>query len=295
MKRCLAILLPALVAGGAGCATLNEIGKQIGNTKVQYKMKNGEKIEGTLLQTEDGTSLVQLKYGAVTVTSGDVESHRELGPAEDAPAGAERLTPYTRALRLMVQQPWGASLLQVPATLVGTGSLKNVPYTSFRAGNFEINVYGDPDAPAGLEVGVYGSVHSGLARRTCLNAMKALLTDRDDHAMLDKLDLEGAEKSRAGLTFEVTPSTAPDAFGGWWVSVYDKAAMKQQEASDRELALITVPRSQIKAAPAPSVTAWKPHELRLSRPEEQVPADQGRVYLRGIHRKNGAYQTSKSI
>lgn len=290
MKRPLAILLPMLALG---CQSLAEIAPMIGHTKIKYKMRNGETIEGTLLPSEEGQPLVQIKYGAVTLTAGDIESSQELGHDVIAPAGTERLATFARALRLMAEHRWGTTLLPIPATVVGTGPLANVPYSSLRAGNYEFNVYGDPDAPAGLEVGVYGNVHSQAARRLCVAALKRVLNDPADQAMLDALPAEGQTKERAGLTFEVTPPTAPDAYGGWWISVYDKKAVLRQRATAQELAQITIPRSQIKAVPAPSVTSWKPHELRLSRPEDHVPADQGRVYLRGIHRKNGVYAHAK--
>ncbi len=292
MIRRLAILLPALALG---CNNLGGLAPMLGNTKISYTLKNGEKVEGTLLQSEEGQSLVQLRYGAVTVTTGDIASSQILGEDAAVPAGPGRFATLARALRVMAEQPWGSSLLQVPATLVSAGTLRNVPYASLRAGNFEVNVYGDPDAPAGLEVGVYGSVHSAISRRVCLAALKRALADPADQAFLDGLPLDGGKKARAGLTFEVTPPTAPDAFGGWWISVYDEKALDQQRASDAELAVITIPRSRIKTAPTPSVTAWKPHELRLSRPEEMQPGDPGRVYLRGIHRKNGAYVAAKPL
>ena len=287
MKRGLMILPLALALG---CGT---IAKAIGNTKVEYTMKNGEKIEGTLLSGDDGASLVQLKYGAVTLTAGDIASAQELGPAPVPSPGGGRLTTFAHALHLMAEQPWGTSLLQIPATVVANGTLMNVPYSSLRAGNFEFNVYGDPDAPAGLEIGLYGNVNSQVARRLCVAALKRVLNDPADRAMLDDLPREGTTRERAGLTFEVTPPTAPDAFGGWWITVYDKKAVQQQRATDQELARITMPRSQISTSPAPSVTSWKPHELRLSRPEDH--GDQGRVYVRGIHRKNGVYVPSKSV
>jgi hypothetical protein len=275
-------LLPLALAG---CSALPPM-------KFEYTTKSGEKIEGTVLHKDDGQSLVQLKYGAVTLTAGDVAAARELGPDPTPPAGDVRLATLARALRLVAAQPWGDQLLQVPATVVRDGTLKNVPYVSLRAGHFEFNVYGDPDAPAGLEIGVYGTVHSSTARRLCLAALKSVLNHPEDRAMIDALPLEGGQKSRAGLVFEVTPPTAPDAFGGWWISVFDQKAVDTQRASDREIALITIPRSQIKVSDVPSVTAWKPHELRLARPEE---TGDGRVYLRGVHRKDGGYVIPRPV
>jgi hypothetical protein len=287
MARVLACLASLVTLG---CQSLVDFAPLLGDLKVSYTMKNGELVEGTLLQSEEGQSLVQIQYGAVMLSAGDIESTTRLGREAASDPGAGRLATLATALRVMAKQPLGTALLPVPATVVTTGPLRNVPYSSLRAGNFEFNVYGDPESPAGVEIGVYGTVNSLVAKRLCLAALKQVLSDPADRKMLDALSLDGsATKQRAGLTFEVTPPTAPDAFGGWWLSVYDDGSLEQQRATDRELRAITIPRSQIKTAETPSVTAWKPHELRLSRPEELMQGDRARVYLRGIHRRDGEY------
>lgn len=50
-------------------------------------------------------------------------------------------------------QPWGSDLKQIPATVIEVGELASVPYLSFVGGDVELNVYGDPAKPAGIEVG----------------------------------------------------------------------------------------------------------------------------------------------
>src|SRR5687768_9260968 len=48
---------------------------------------------------------------------------------------------------------------QIPATVVDVGQLKFIPYLSFRVGeDRELNVYGDPAAPACVEIGLYRSL-----------------------------------------------------------------------------------------------------------------------------------------
>ena len=49
------------------------------------------------------------------------------------------------------------SLVEIPATVIDVGDFKNVPYKSFRVNNeVELNIYGDPENPAGVELGIYG-------------------------------------------------------------------------------------------------------------------------------------------
>ncbi len=49
------------------------------------------------------------------------------------------------------------SLVEIPATVIDVRDFKNVPYKSFRVNNdIELNIYGDPENPAGVELGIYG-------------------------------------------------------------------------------------------------------------------------------------------
>jgi len=301
-RRATPCIVAGLVLSALGCQVMDQMAEKLGNVKVSMKLKNGETIEGTLLKEGEGGSLVQIKYGTVTVSTGDVASVEKKGDAPEALPGAGRLAKWDRCVH-MIAGRLGALPAQIPATVIDRGIMKNVPYLSHRAGEYEFNVYGDPDQPAGLEVGLYSPDPSDAARKHCLATMLTVLNDAADRNFLMTLSLLEAKETRAGLTFEVTPPTAHDAYGGWWISIYDDRALQRQRASDRELAQISVTRGQVKTAagsPEPaahgngagaplSVLRWKEHELRLARPASSGPADQSRVYLRGVHRKNGVY------
>lgn len=63
-----------------------------------------------------------------------------------------------------------AGLVQIPATVIDKGVLRNVPYKSYRAGDYEVNVYGDPDQPARVEIGVYRSLLTSQdAKHNCVD------------------------------------------------------------------------------------------------------------------------------
>ena len=48
------------------------------------------------------------------------------------------------------------SLVEIPATVIDVADFKNVPYKSFRVNeDVELNIYGDPENPAGVELGIY--------------------------------------------------------------------------------------------------------------------------------------------
>jgi hypothetical protein len=180
-----------------------------------------------------------------------------------------RIPDFRTTIFLLSQQPWATNLEQIPATVIDKGILRNVPYISFRCGtDYEVNVYGDLDHPAGIEVGVYRKlIEDRSARANCLGFVASLLRDADEET-LRGLGMQQGLKARNGLTFEITPPTAEDAYNGWWVSVYDEVRLNSSRASEKELGQISVPKVAAlreKAADA-SADVWSAKELALARP-----------------------------
>ena len=159
-----------------------------------------------------------------------------------APAAppAPRLPSAQAVLAKLRATELGKGLEQIPATVIEQGVLRRVPYLSHRAGDVEVNVYGDPDAPVCVEIGLPGA---DLARRAaCRDALADLLPEAADRAALSGLDLAKGKTTRSGLSLEITPETAVDAFGMWWASAYDSAAIEAARASDGELKDLSQPR-----------------------------------------------------
>jgi hypothetical protein len=279
-----------ILLGAGGCETMKELAEATGRTKISMTLKNGKKIEGTLLQDQDGKSLVQVSYGSVTVSSGEVVKVEKTGVASAPTAGEGRLSRWDHCLHIIAERPWSKQLAQVPATVIDFGVLKNVPYLSHRSGDFEMNVYGDPDRPAGLEMGIYRGGGTPAQRQACLETMCLLLKEGSDReALLSVSGLDRALVRRNGLVFEVTPPTEKDSYGGWWISIYDETALAEQRASEKELMTITLTPSQLKR-PA-GLHPWQEHDLKMARPAPSE-AQEPRVYKRGVFRKNGTYVVS---
>ena len=184
-----------------------------------------------------------------------------------APAAAPSLPPAEAALRQLRATELGKGLQQISATVVDQGPLRLVPYLSYRAGEVEFNAYGDPDQPACLEIGLFGPADPA-GRTAVREALAALLQDADDRVALRSLDLAGGKVARGRLTLEVTPETAPDAYGGWWVSAYDARALDAARASDGEMKDLSTPPDK---------------EVRSKRPGKSI-------YPRTFRRVNGLYR-----
>jgi hypothetical protein len=172
------------------------------------------------------------------------------------------------ALRQLQATAVGKNLEQISATVVDQGPLRLVPYLSYRAGDVEFNAYGDPDQPACLEIGIFGPADPAN-RAAIREALAGLLPDPADRDAVRALNPAGGKTTRGRLTLEITPETAPDAYGGWWVSVYDVRALDAARASDGEMKDLAKPSGQ---------------EVKSRRTGRSV-------YPRSYRRLNGLYRT----
>src|SRR5574342_12803 len=188
----------ALLVGLAGCGSTNSLTDLLNNTKVSIKLKNGEKIEGKVLQNAEGQSTVALSYGTVTVSSGEVESVESSAPAPEATPGIGRLSKWDRCLEVLVESRQnGPEVVPVAATVIDKGEFRNVPYQSHRSGDGEFDIYGDPDDPACLEIGIYQRSPSLEARKECLRTMLSMLNDPKDRETLKSESLDEGKIDRA--------------------------------------------------------------------------------------------------
>jgi hypothetical protein len=139
------------------------------------------------------------------------------------------------------------SLKQIPATLIDNGYLKNVPYLSFRINEYiEMNVYGKPDNPAAIEFGMYGRLSSSDKLRRALRSFLAgFLSSRSEVGAIYSIPFSGGEKSAGDFRIRVTPSSAPDAYGAWWISLYNPKALAAARVSDAEYVKATLPPDQV--------------------------------------------------
>jgi len=279
-------------------------------------LENGGTLEGVVLKETPSSVVVRLKYATVTLDRSEITSIEKKALDEPAAPAPARLARWDRAIERVASRPWAGELRQIPATVIDTGILKHVPYMSHKSGLYEFNIYGDPDRPAGLEIGVYRDLlKDDAAKKECVEVMASLLGYPGDAEVLRSLNPARDKKEREGLTFEVTPETAEDAYGGWWVSVYDVKELDAARATEEELKQITVDEEDLKKEeeeekkkapprteprkPAPTTTKarpqeviyiWRAPDLKHARPVPRVQKHGGRrVYIRGIHRKGGVY------
>jgi len=258
-------------------------------------LRDGAVVHGLIIRNSGGKVTIQTKSGEETYT------RDEITRIDDVPGEGAYLTDIERKGSL---PPWRTmvndlrhndsvkSLEQIPATVIGTGEFKNVPYLSFRVnGIVELNIYGDPEDPAGVELGIYGSKQgSKKLRRICREFLVSYLNTRDEIEAVYQLDPNGGSRDVGDMTVEYTPASAEDADGAWWISVYNRKLLADERLSDAEYEKLTLPvgevldhKGQVRA------TAWTnadtSHSLRLHH------GDGDHVFVRGFYRdKNGTFR-----
>ena len=271
--------------------------------------RSGRVVEGIVLQETSAAVVVKLPYGTMTMPRSAVASVKRdakaAAPQATSSAPRPRIAGWTDVITTLSAAPWASGLRQIPATVIDVGALRRVPYQSFYCGDgYELNIYGDPDDPACVEIGYQKGAPNDAAKRQCVAFMAALLGEAKDVAILKSLDLKKEIVTRNGLTMEVTPPDGADAYGGWWVSVYDEVKLDRARAPEKELEEITVSRSR---KPVPAVAAVRPTAVAQQEPVEDSwseedyrytrkrastalkSSDGDRVYVRGYYRKNGTY------
>jgi hypothetical protein len=234
-------------------------------------MINDRIVTGTVLETNVNNVLLLTDYGTIKYPVAAVKEIR-IDQSSLVEAVITNTLPDSKTIILRLhKQPWATDLKQIPATIIDKGILKNVPYISFRCGgDYEVNIYGDLDHPAGIEAGVYRKLISDdTAKRNCAAFVRVLLGQDADKSMIQKIDFSKDLKTNSSLTFEVTPPTAEDAYGGWWLSVYSEQKLDLARATDDELKYITADKTKPVGGQNPE--AWTADELALARSAKSYP------------------------
>lgn len=229
---------------------------------------NGRSVSGAVVQTNGDEILLLTRYGAYNYSRSHIKEIRTIPEQVTPTANTNRLSDFKQAILLLSKQVWASNLTPIPATVIDKGILRNVPYTSFQCGeNYEVNIYGDLDHPAGIEIGFYKTLPDNALRQTnCVKFLSELLPQSTDKEIVQTLNSMKDLKTRDGLTFEITPPSADDSYNGWWISIYSEKQLDVARASEAEMKHITV--TKLDAARQSSngdSSQWSADELNLAR------------------------------
>ena len=228
-------------------------------------LNNGGVLSGTILQQDANGVLIQTDTGTYRYPQSWIqEMKKEAAAAPHVANNGQRIPDWAQIVSMLANNAWANGLQQVPAAMIETGPWKNVPYVSFRcaAGGYEVNIYGDLNAPAAIQIGAmsYLSQDPG-AKTNCVNFICSVLTNASDRKMVRALNWnQPVTNQSGGMTFETLVPGEWGSYGGWWVAVRNDVELAKAQASEAELLAITQSRNaaappMAAAAPQPAPTA----------------------------------------
>lgn len=245
-----------------------EASSETGNDELL--LKSGARLFGRILAQTANEVVMMLEDRHVAVPSHEIERIYDRPDAHLAYAdllpGAGYFPPWWVSAYDLFYSDWVKRFSQIPAVLLDSGEFRNVPYLSFRANQFwELNVYGNPDRPAAVEVGIFGRRRSDadtqlLARdylSSYLNSIKQIRA-------LDQLPASGGKAVVDGLHIEITPPSAPDSFGAWWITAWYPKKLEKARMAPAKVAEITDQYDQL-VKDKFSVSGWDKKELQKAR------------------------------
>ncbi|MCX6957350.1 MAG: hypothetical protein NT164_02285 [Verrucomicrobiae bacterium] len=246
MKKPLLFFLVLLSWGEVACYCFNRLAPD------RIIMRNGTIQEGLVIKNDVTVVVLEQPSGDRVIKKQEIEriddANKDLSYFADL-ANHDKAPPWRMMVQDMRCNDAVKSFVQIPATRISAGYLKNVPYLSFNINNrAEMNIYGNPRDPACVEFGAYAhgeklKLLQGIARQF----FAGYIGSRSGLATLYRLDLRGDEERAGKFFYKVQPSSSPDSHGGWWLSIYDPVRLKKARVSDAVYDQMTLPSHDIRA------------------------------------------------
>ena len=281
-------------------------------------LQSGALVSGHILQQDASGILLQSAAGTYRYPTASIIGMKPEPAAAPHVSNNGRVIPdWAQIVTLLANSGFAPEIKQVPAPVLSSGTFKNVPYLSFRCGygDYEINIFGDLNQPAAVQIGAMNYLHQTAAEKTnCVNFICSVLASADARKMVRALDRTKKDTlSNGGLKFETLLPGEMGSYGGWWVSVYDTNALANAAATAVELPALTLERTSVVPSPvsappptnapaAPTMSAptgmvtyettgadygWTAEELAAAHPA--AASEAAAVYPRNYTRTGGAY------
>lgn len=271
-----AVVLFLAMAGGSWAGLAAAQPWSDSEARDEVILLNGETLRGRILVENRDSVVLLMNDRHISIDKKEVERiydrpDRDMTFTDLLPQ-AGHFPPWWVPAYDLFYSDWVKEFAQVPATVIDAGDFQNVPYLSFRANrNYELNIYGNPERPAGLEIGIYGWRRSDAKTRTKLREfITSYLHSIAEIRALESLPDSGGKVESNGLSIEITPPSAPDSYGAWWVSIWYPRALAQARLSPEALAERSQSLDQT-LAETTSATNWTKKELQKI--ERKIAAD----------------------
>jgi len=259
-------------------------------------LKDGRTIRGLIIKNSVDSIHMQEEFGEKTFPKSEIV--RVLDQPDTAAYFAELISRGTLpSWRVMANDlrthDQIKSVVEIPATTVSVGKFRNVPYLSFLVNtDIELNIYGDPNHPAGVELGIYGGRKNNVKLQKTLRAYFAgFLGSREEVAALYKIGLKEGKSTAGTLVFEIAPPSAADSEGAWWVALYNPKVLETVRLPDAKYAALTKPPNEVVGKGGRIIsTGWTDKDLSQSAHRVKIGGN-APVLVRGFYRdSNGDFR-----
>jgi len=247
----LTCLIVPLLLGGAdsSLASMNLSEKRLLPDTIV--LNDGTQLHGLIIKNDAREIVLQERKGEQTISKSHIRRIEDQGHCQLYFADMidpHKLPPWQMIVQDLRTDDNIRTFEQIPPTTIDDGYLKNVPYLSFRINkHVEMNVYGNPEDPSCLEFGVYkrGQKKITQFKKLIREYLVGTLQSRAEIAALYALKETGDERQVGSLRFRISPPTSPDAYGGWWIAVYDPKRLEKARVSEAEYAKVTLPFNEV--------------------------------------------------
>ena len=200
-------------------------------------MNDGTAIHGLIIKNDAQKVILQQRMGEAEIPKGyirRIDDEPDSGVFFADIVSPGKLPPWRMIVEDLRSDDSIRSFRQIPATTIDNGYLRNIPYLSFKINErVEMNVYGNPEDPVCLEFGIYERGEKITQFKKIIRAYLAgILGSREEVGALYSLDEKGGQTHVGKYTFQITPPDAPDAYGGWWISIYDAKRLNKFRVPD---------------------------------------------------------------
>ena len=213
-------------------------------------LNDGTQLQGLIIKNDAKEVVLQEHNGEQVIPKSHITRIEDQGDCQVYFADIidpHKLPPWQMIVQDLRTDDNIRTFTQIPPTTIESGYLRNVPYLSFRINKHtEMNVYGNPEDPACLEFGIYEKGEKITRFKKLIREyLSGTLESRAEIAALYSLDEKGDEKQVGSLRFRISPPTSPDAYGGWWISVYDPKRLEKARLSDAAYSKVTLPFNEV--------------------------------------------------
>jgi len=288
MKRMRATIATIILATASAFPALAQQGPLL--TVDRIELKSGETVDGLIVSRSPNGITVRTENGEVSYpmdairriqdeSEDDLSYTKALGPGE--------LPPWRVIINDIRNYDEIVRFEEIPPVRLESGAFRNVPYKSFRGNRrLELNLYGDLQRPAGIEIGIYGpDSRDERLRRLARRFMATYMGSRGEVGALYDIPLTGGIAEVGPTVIRIQSPDEPDSHGAWWISIYNKRALERARVPPAQYEKVTFLADQVRNPDGSIVDdPWSQNANAENIPALAIGMGQNKLYLRGFYR-----------